>query len=195
MAKCKDLSGQKFNRLLVTRRVDNQGRYVSFECECECGNIKIIRATDIKSGAIKSCGCLQKELARKNKNSHWSLPIGEASRNALINSYKYGATRRGISFELTKDECEKLFKGDCVYCGSKPNSVIRQKAANGEYIYNGIDRVDNNIGYRMNNCVSCCKQCNYSKRELSERDFLDWINKVYMHQFNENGRAGNGRIC
>lgn len=33
------------------------------KCKCDCGNIKEIRLDHIKSGASKSCGCLQKEKA------------------------------------------------------------------------------------------------------------------------------------
>ena len=37
-------------------------------CQCECGKQKTIAGTDLKSGKIKSCGCLSKEclsLGRK----------------------------------------------------------------------------------------------------------------------------------
>jgi hypothetical protein len=31
----------------------------------------------------------------------------------------------------------------------------------GEWVYNGIDRVDNNKQYIKENLVSCCKKCNF----------------------------------
>jgi hypothetical protein len=47
----------------------------------------------------------------------------------------------------------------------------------------GIDRVDSNKGYTIDNCVPCCKTCNLAKAELSQRDFLDWVRKVYIKWF------------
>jgi hypothetical protein len=51
----------------------------------------------------------------------------------------------------------------------------------GVYIYNGIDRVDNTRGYSIDNCVACCKQCNWAKRELPQQEFIDWIHRVSRH--------------
>lgn len=47
-------------------------------------------------------------------------------------------------------------------------------AQSGErYIYNGVDRMNNSLGYINKNCVSCCKICNYMKLEMSISEFLD----------------------
>lgn len=40
--KCNDLTGQKFGRLTVLERSENQGRYVRWLCQCECGNKKYL---------------------------------------------------------------------------------------------------------------------------------------------------------
>lgn len=61
MARFVDLSGQKFNRLTVVKRIENKGKYVAWLCKCDCGNeIETITAS-LKNGNTKSCGCLQKE--------------------------------------------------------------------------------------------------------------------------------------
>jgi len=46
-------------------------------------------------------------------------------------------------------------------------------------IYNGIDRVDNAIGYLTDNCVACCKVCNRAKLQMSKNEFFDHIKKIY----------------
>lgn len=46
---------------------------------------------------------------------------------------------------------------------------------------NGIDRVDNNKGYTLNNCVPCCKTCNQAKHRLSQEYFIEWVEKIYKH--------------
>jgi hypothetical protein len=54
----KDITGQKFGKLTILKYVKTVNKRPYWECKCECGNIKIIRGKEIKSGLIKSCGCL-----------------------------------------------------------------------------------------------------------------------------------------
>jgi 5-methylcytosine-specific restriction endonuclease McrA len=61
---------------------------------------------------------------------------------------------------ISKEEFNDLSARECHYCGKKGP--------------NGIDRVDNNKGYLKENCVPCCKHCNYAKGNLSMEDFSDW---------------------
>lgn len=59
MGKCKDLTGQTFGdgRLKVLHKAPS-GRRVQWVCQCECGNICVVRGDYLKSGAVKSCGCI-----------------------------------------------------------------------------------------------------------------------------------------
>lgn len=59
MAKFEDLKGQKFGYWTVVERAENHPatRSAQWLCECECGTKKIIRASALKSGKSKSCGC------------------------------------------------------------------------------------------------------------------------------------------
>lgn len=83
-------------------------------------------------------------------------------------------------FELNREEFTKLIEGKCYYCGDPPQTEV--KPLNGKdksYFYNGIDRVDNFKGYSKENVVSCCKDCNFMKKEWGQERFLNWIKKVY----------------
>lgn len=68
--------------------------------------------------------------------------------------YKRNAEDKGRQFELSYEQCELFFLDDCFYCGGK--------AIRGEII-NGIDRIDNTIGYVLDNCVPSCNMCNMLK--------------------------------
>lgn len=59
-----DLAGQQFGRLKVIEfaGTDNDGKAL-WKCVCSCGNEKIVRSYHLRSGKIKSCGCLMKELS------------------------------------------------------------------------------------------------------------------------------------
>lgn len=60
-----DLVGQTFGRLKVKYNNPIHKGYVI--CECECGAVKSIRATQLtkKEKPTRSCGCIQRECARK----------------------------------------------------------------------------------------------------------------------------------
>ena len=108
---------------------------------------------------------------------------GISAKNNLYNVYKHNALKRGLKFDLSKAKFYLLTKSNCFYCGSSPSRVHNHQD-NGyvyHYTYNGIDRLDNNIGYSDKNCVSCCFQCNKAKWTLSLEDFCNYINLVYSH--------------
>ena len=80
MAYAKDLTGERFGRLLVqSRNYDEQnkiyaktGRKVVFwNCICDCGNRTIVRASNLKNktNPTLSCGCLFKEKSHMQKNT------------------------------------------------------------------------------------------------------------------------------
>lgn len=70
MGKFKDLTGQKFGRLTVIRRVKNLGRTPMWVCICDCGAQKINAGCNLRSGKVRSCGCLRDELAKERLKTH-----------------------------------------------------------------------------------------------------------------------------
>ena len=61
VGRAKDLRGQVFGRLTVLYRVASENNKAKWKCQCECGNIKIVRQDSLTGGKIKSCGCLHNE--------------------------------------------------------------------------------------------------------------------------------------
>jgi len=106
---------------------------------------------------------------------------GEASFNEFFSQCKRGAKRRGIAWELSKEQVREIAVRDCFYCGRKPEQFRRRSDLNGIFTYNGIDRIDNSKGYVVGNVVSCCKRCNYAKRDMTADEFRHWVNTVYEH--------------
>jgi len=165
-----DISGQKFGKLTAQKFIGN-GHWI---CKCDCGEEKITTISCLNAGMVKSCGCLQKELGRKRV-----LPNAKASFNKLLGMYKNKSKKRGHKFLLTEEEFSNLTKGDCFYCGCSPQQESKCKENSAPYLYNGIDRIDSNGSYEKDNCVSCCKKCNYAKREMSTLEFKSWLKIVY----------------
>lgn len=180
----KDITGQRFGRLTVIERVgrDSTGR-ARWKCQCDCGNITNVSSRGL-TGGTKSCGCLQREIVgnmqRKDK--------GVASLNYLFDSYQRGAKRRGLLFNLSKDEFAKLTKQDCHYCGKEPSQIYGFEKSNGYYIYNGIDRLNPQEGYTKENCVPACGDCNFAKQGLTASEFIGLVKRIYIHQKNNGGQ-------
>lgn len=68
-----DLTGQKFGRLTVIQRVDNdQWGKPRWLCQCGCKNKNriIILGNNIRRGHTKSCGCLSKEKTSQRFTKH-----------------------------------------------------------------------------------------------------------------------------
>lgn len=121
--------------------------------------------------------------AHKGQQSGRTLPKGESNFNNLLYTYKKSAEKRGIIFELTEVQFRKLTKQSCHYCGKKPSQIHsagKKKRFNGYWIHNGIDRIDDSMGYIFGNVVSACKRCNYSKQGMTKNEFLEMIREIYL---------------
>ena len=106
-------------------------------------------------------------------------PKGMASARHLFNTYRASAKRRKREFALSFETFIEITQKDCFYCGQKPSMKRKpHDKVNGEYVHNGVDRIDNEIGYIENNCVPCCTKCNYAKRKMSVEDFYQWAKRV-----------------
>ena len=146
---------------------------------CDCGKTKSGTSYNWRTGAIKSCGC-KKFISDR---SHLINVCRDTSFISLYRSYKKGAKSRGYDFELSKDFFRLITKKNCHYCGVTPSRERSARMKNGKgfyigYIYNGIDRKDNSIGYLENNCLPCCTICNTAKKDLSYNEFIEYLKRV-----------------
>lgn len=176
-----DLTGKTFGRLTVLKEVE-QGKdgHSYWLCSCECGNTKNVQGKLLRSSNTRSCGCFRKDSLRK-------IP-GEANWHSLFCQYKANSKRRGYEFNLNKENFINLAKANCYYCGSSPTQKLKTYEASQNtkewrdkciIFYNGIDRINNDLGYINENVVSCCKNCNRAKSKLTKDEFFELIKKIY----------------
>lgn len=110
---------------------------------------------------------IKRDYYKKNKdkilteNKAWTQTFG-----GRLFSYKRSAEQRNIDWLLTEEDFEMFWQKPCSYCGSIIETI-------------GIDRVDSSKPYEINNCKSCCSDCNKMKMDLSEEYFLKMIKKIY----------------
>lgn len=81
MKKQKKNIGKKFGKLTVISVTDapdhvNDNRFY-YLCLCECGNFTTVRATDVKSGKVTSCGCAKKDAMSQRRNDLTGQTFGK----------------------------------------------------------------------------------------------------------------------
>jgi len=180
MSKFKDLTGMRFGRLVAIERAQSTYAETNWLCLCDCGNKTVVRRGHLMKGRIKSCGCIKREMYATRSIS-LALPNGQASKNMALAHTKRGAARRGYEWKLSDEFFFELIQKNCFYCGAKPFTAFCSSPRTGLFYFNGIDRVDNSIGYLPGNVVPCCKHCNMAKSTNSVDEFLDWVQRVHQH--------------
>lgn len=112
-------------------------------------------------------------------------------RNYLYRNSIVGAKNRGHSFSLSFEEFNDIISKPCYYCGEPPKLINKElliKRGDTHQLpikYNGIDRLNPDEGYTIDNCVPCCSICNYMKHTQQKEDFLRHVEKVYNFSINK----------
>ena len=184
MPKLIDLTGQKFNRLTVLERdMSQKTKRTLWKCQCECGNICVVEGGHLRSGHSKSCGCLQKEKARKIMKEQIQ-PLGiKAKENNLI-SQQFGLLTV-VEFAYIKNDkkywkCNCECGNNCIASGSDlvtrhKNSCGCLKISIGELTISNLLKI-NNIDFVTEKTFDDCVY----KRKLR---FDFYINNNYLIEF------------
>lgn len=170
------LSGQRFGKLVagktVRRKTPNGRLLIYYECFCDCGGSKIVRGSFLTLGTTRSCGCLYKEAA----DTRWSSKrVIQVKYRRILSYYKTNATKRKILWNISPEDFSSIIEKDCFYCGSSPKPRM---FAGKEICCNGLDRVENDGNYSLDNVVPCCSQCNVGKYCQTVEEFVDWAKRV-----------------
>lgn len=179
----KDYAGQTFNDLTFLEPTEYRRRNrILWKLKCVCGNETMKVAVDVIRGVTKSCGCKTSELrAEAGRKSRKLDPKISSARSIWRRVYS-----DGCDFETFLT----LSQRPCTYCGSLPHRVHNvydmnkrnPKTEEADFIYNGLDRIDNSKGHLPSNVVPCCTNCNMMKASLSVNTFINHIKLIYSHQ-------------
>ena len=85
MPKALDLTNQKFGRLTALHKAASRNGKTYWLCRCKCGIEKEIQTGHLTSGAIRSCGCLEKEI----NQPHTIQDIRKRVKLALVEAFQH----------------------------------------------------------------------------------------------------------
>lgn len=173
-----DRSGKKYGHLtlLYCIRGNGAGKGATWMALCDCGNKKEVDGRAVKKGRIKTCGKCEYYRRLLSTRPATGISVKSAERD-IYRRYAKVAHKKGLPFELDLPQFIDLIHKNCVYCGVEP----RQKVKDSKLKYNGIDRIDNDKGYTLENSRSCCGTCNRMKSSSNYIEFLEHVYKIANH--------------
>lgn len=130
-----DLTGEIFGRLTVIGFDHKANGHKYYKCKCECGNEHIASACNLKSGMIKSCGCLKRE------------PVDLTGQKfGKLTAIKYDHKSKGKIYWLCECECgnthvvaaSNLTSGKTKSCGCLSKSVKKTKRVKTRHNNGGV---------------------------------------------------------
>lgn len=169
----RDYTGQRFGALVALGEAGRDGKsQIYWEFRCDCGNIRVDQVSSVAPHKRASCGCLYRQ------------PLGVSAGRQRYRVYASTAKKSGRVFALSFEDFYALSQQPCHYCGALPSrqhaplSVKGRPNYHGEFVYNGIDRLDNTVGYVVENCVPCCWDCNHAKGAKTYAEFVAWLDGI-----------------
>jgi hypothetical protein len=163
---------------------------------CQCGYIGKRRVDHVNVGRTVCCKrCASKKTAAKHGVPINYKGVGDLSATFWLH-IKHGAKRRSIEFAITIEYAWQLFVQQQAKCALSGETITMCRSSRGcnvnwKRTTASLDRKDSNCGYVEGNVQWVHKTINYIKRDLSDREFIQWCNKVHA---NHEPSSGNSEI-
>ena len=183
MPKIVDLTGKRFGKLVVIRKLSSRrDGSVMWECQCDCGNKHEANTRHLNraKNTVRSCGCSQHP---SGKDSPYWEGVGEMSAawwQAKIGREFQQKSRATIPVEIDMEYAWDLFlkqNRKCALTGLE--LTFARPLSKGTA---SLDRIDNTRGYVPGNVQWVHKTINMMKRIYDEDYFIEMCVLVAAHK-------------
>lgn len=167
---------ERYGSWTVLREYRDDKKLIRFDMKCDCGSL----GSNLKAAVVGGRSSMCRSCARKKSNPAASGV--EPTAKYVYTDYKHKAAERGLPFDLTFDQFFQISQNSCYYCEREPSNLMKGKRdGQVDFLYSGLDRIVNTEGYREDNVVPSCKECNYAKRNMGINEFYRWACKIMMN--------------
>lgn len=150
-------------------RLDSSNDYKKSNCVSCCKVCNFIKTCLDPITFIKRCKHITFIHSNGSKGELYKHEnLWRNTKCASFKEYCKRASKKQLEFKLSEDDFNKLTFEKCFYC-NKENSKTHK---------NGIDRLNNELGYTTENYVTSCGECNYMKSQLSFEIFIEQCKKI-----------------
>ncbi len=171
----KDISGERFGRLVVLRQGDlrvykNGLKRGTWVCLCDCGKEHTTTGVALRRGGSQSCGCLRRERARAAATRHGEAGVkGKKGtpRYEMWRCAKERARKRGIPFALDLEDV--VIPDVCPALGIP--LVVNGEGAPGDDSPS-LDRIIPSKGYVKGNVQVISQKANRIKSDATPAEVL-----------------------
>lgn len=159
-----DLVGERYGRLLVVQKAKRMGAggEVYWFCQCDCGNARDFRASSLRSGRAKSCGCYHKErITLHGMTASATFKSWDSMLQRCLNPHSPDYARYGGRGIKVCPQWVASFDAFLADMGLRPEGAT-------------LDRKDVNGNYEKSNC----RWATLSRQQRNKRDtpMLKWQN-------------------
>lgn len=171
----RDISGERFGKLVALNYVETIKRTRRYLCQCDCGNQKILMRKLLVKGDTKSCGC---DWIKSNKKHHSWKGYEDIPLDFFTNIIRSAKTRN-YEFDITIEDLWQLFlkqNKKCALSGLDLNFSITRKDKTLQTA--SVDRIHRGLGYVKGNIQWVHKRINLMKNILSDKDFIFFCQMV-----------------
>jgi hypothetical protein len=180
-SKNKDLTEQRFGKLVAKKIIGKNCYGNIWECKCDCGNTTSCVATLLRLGRKNSCGC-----GNRGKN-HYMWTGYEDITGFFWGNIKSGAVERKLNLDITIQEAWHLFKkqnGRCAISGVQLCFPKNTKELLEHKQTASLDRIDSIDGYVQGNIQWVHKTVNIMKMDMEQDNFIAWC--IEIANYNKN---------